>query len=771
MKISVNWLNDYVDLSGISAQEIAAKLTQITCEVEEVISVGRGLDTVVVGKILTCENHPQSNHLHLLTVDVGRKQPLPIVCGAPNARAGLTVAVATVGTVMPNGMQIEAVKLRGYDSCGMCCSYAELGYLEDNDGIIELPATAKIGTPITAVLSGLVDDIIDIDNKSITNRPDLWGHYGIARELAVIFDRPLRAINTTNLQAYNNLPPLSIKIENDYCLSYGAIKVARVGGYASPALIQNRLYKLGHNSHGLLVDLTNYIMLAFGNPLHAFDANKMGKISIGAVPAGTEFTTLKDNQITATKDMLFVKANGKPVALAGIMGGKNSEITDATTDVIFEIATFDAANVRRTSVTVGIRSDASMRYEKALDPETNWLAAAELLRLLKKYAPQAAVVSSFTRVMNAKAERPVQKIVVSKQRLCSFTGVDFTDQYDLVQRKLTALGFKPKITAKDITVTVPSWRSWKDITTPADVIEEIIRNYGYQNILPVAPTAELSPLPHDPYATAKDQIKDTLAWQYAFSEVHTNLWYDTKALKRMGLTPATYATIANPFNQDDNQIRSAMLPSMLTVAVNNKLQTAVRVFEIGRVINADGSESEHLAGVVVAMPYLAVAQLLTATFDRLGFKLDYKLKTLNEPTFHPTNNAEIWCNGQLVGKIGIIHPHVITYAPAVGFEINLSAIAWDSVPQNSAPVLSKFPKTELDFTFVWDGIYAELATIMAGFKHPYVTGQRLTAVYENRYTLTFTVSCREKTLDKEEIKQIHQEIVDFAAKNSVHLYQ
>ena len=771
MKISVNWLNDYVDLSGITAKEIADKLTQITCEVEEVIPVGRGLETVVVGKILTCVNHPQSDHLHLLTVDVGGKQPLDIVCGAPNARAGITVAVATVGTVMPNGMKIEAVKLRGYDSRGMCCSYAELGYKEDNEGIIELPADTKIGTPITAVLSGLSDDIIDIDNKSITNRPDLWGHYGMARELSVIFDRPLRKISTSNVKTYDELPPLGIKIENDHCLAYGAIKVAGVGGYVSPDLIQNRLYKLGHNSHGLMVDLTNYLMLAFGNPLHAFDATKVGKLSIGTVAAGTEFTTLKDNQITATKEMLFIKSNGNPVALAGIMGGKNSEITPATKDAVFEIATFDASNIRRTSVAVGIRSDASMRYEKALDPETNWLAAAELLRLLKKYAPKATVTSSFTRVVNPKAVRPAQTIVVTKQQLCSFTGVDFTDQYALVQRKLKALGFKPKMTTKDITVMVPSWRSWKDITTPADVIEEIVRNYGYQNILPVAPVVKATPLPHDYYATAREQIKDALAWRYYFNEVHTNIWYDTKALKNMGLAPASYATIANPFNKDDNQIRSTMLPSMLTVALNNKLQSVVRVFEIGRVINADGTESEHLAGVAVWMSYHDVAQILVGIFDRLGFKLEYKIKTLDDPTFHPINNAEIWCNGQCVGKIGKIHPRVISYAEAVGFEINLSAIAWGSVPQNLAPVLSKFPKTELDFTFVWDGVYADLAAIMAGFKHPYVMGQRLTAVYENRYTLTFTVSSREKTLDKEEIKQIHQEIVDFAARNSVHLYQ
>ena len=290
MKISVDWLKEYVDLKGITAKEIAEKLTQITCEVEEVITLGNGLESVVVGKILTCDAHPQSDHLHLLTVDIGKKEPLHIVCGAPNARAGIVVAVATVGTIMPDGMEIVPAKIRGCESFGMCCSYAELGYKAEDDGIIELPSETKIGTPITAVLPGLQDEIIDIDNKSITNRPDLWGHYGIARELSVIFDRPLKQIDTAIVHEYDNLEKLNIKIESENCLSYGAIKVGNLGGVVSPDVIQNRLYKLGHNSHGFLVDITNYVMFAFGNPLHAFDAQKIGKISIGGVTEGTEIT-------------------------------------------------------------------------------------------------------------------------------------------------------------------------------------------------------------------------------------------------------------------------------------------------------------------------------------------------------------------------------------------------------------------------------------------------------------------------------------------------
>ena len=767
MKISVDWLKEYVDLKGISAREIAEKLTQITCEVEEVITLGQGLESVVVGRILTCDAHPQSDHLHLLTVDIGQEQPLNIVCGAPNARAGITVAVATVGTVMPDGMKIVPAKIRGCESFGMCCSYAELGYKAEDEGIIELPAKTKVGTPITKVLPGLQDEIIDIDNKSLTNRPDLWGHYGIARELSVIFDRQLKPIETKNVHEYDNLDKLNIKIENENCLSYGAIKVANLGDVVSPDVIQNRLYKLGHNSHGFLVDLTNYVMFAFGNPLHVFDAQKVDKISIGTVVEGTQFTTLKDNEIAATKDMLFIKSNGQPIALAGVMGGKNSEITDSTKDMVLEVATFDASNIRRTSVAVGIRSDASVRYEKALDPELNWLAVAECLRLINEYAPQAEVKSAFTRVVSEKAQQPALEIVVTKKMLNTYTGVDFSQLDGMLNKKLTALGFAPKIDAEKIVVTVPSWRRWKDVTTPADIVEEIVRNYGYQNIKPVAPTVAIEPVPTEAVAQAKDTLKDLLAWKYAFSEVHTHIWYDTKALKQLKIQAPSYLTIANPFNKDDNQVRSSMLPSMLSIAAMNKTQANVRVFEIGRVIEEDGVETEHLAGVAVGMDYKKVAEMLTALFAHVGTPVKYRLQQTNLNILHPKNQAQIMLGEKVIGVIGIVHPQVM--ANAVGFEVNLSAIDFNNVPQVKAPILSKFPKTEFDFTFVWDKPYAELEAIWNRFSHPLVTKYCLSGVYENKFTLTFTVSSLEKTLDKAEINKIHQEIVDFAAKNSVHL--
>ncbi len=765
MKISINWLKEYVDLRGISAEEIADKLTKITCEVEEIEHKGRGLDKVVVGKILTCDKHPKSDHLHCLTVDIAKGKPLTIVCGAPNARAGLYVAVATIGASLPNGLEIQKTEIRGEQSHGMCCSYDELGYKGESAGIIELPENIKIGDKIANVLIGLEDSIIDIDNKSITNRPDLWGHYGIARELSVIFDRELKPINLEIISKYDNLPKLDIQIENDKCLSYGAIKIQNLGGVVSPDIIQNRLYYLGHNSHGFLVDLTNYVMLLHGNPVHSFDAKTIDKLSIGNIKEGQKFVTLKDNEIVAGKEMLFIKSNKEPVALAGIMGGKDSEIKEDTQDAVFEIATFDASNIRQSSAKLGIRTDASTRYEKALDPQTNYLACAELLNLINTYAENAKVVSAFTMAEGKKLNKKAKKITVNKKYLETFTGINFAGQYKKVEKNLKKLGFAPVMNDDEIVVTVPTYRSYKDVTTVADVIEEITRNYGYENIVPVAPNVAVKPIPVDKAAVAENKIKGLMALKYAFNEVHTHIWYDAKSVKSLGIDVVSYLTVVNPFVKSDDKVRSDMLTSMLSMALVNKGQASV--FEIGRVVNQKHLEEKHFSGVTSNHSYKEISEMLVDIFGILGMRVQYELSGCQSNKFHPVNNAVIIIDGKKVGQIGIIHPRI--FKDSVGFEVNLSALDWGSIDKTVAPVLSKFPKVELDFTFVYNGIYSDLDAIFSKYKNALVIDRKLSGIYENKYTLTFTLCSMQKTLEKEEIGNIHKEIIDFASGNGVNL--
>jgi phenylalanyl-tRNA synthetase beta chain len=814
MKISLNWLKDFVDLKGLTAAEIADMLIKKTCEVEGIEQKGRNLDGVVVGKVLICAAHPKSDRLHLLTVDIGAGKPLHIVCGAPNARAGIFVAVATVGTKLPNGLEIKESEIRGEKSCGMCCSYEELDYSGEGAGIIELPQTAKIGAKITEAMPDIIDDILDIDNKSITNRPDLWGHYGIARELSVLFNRKFKEAKTDIIAKYKDLPALDIKIENDNCLSYRAVKIENIGGVKSPELIQNRLWYCGHNSHGFLVDVTNYVMLIYGNPIHAFDARTVGKISVGGIKPGTKFTTLKDNEITATKDMLFIKSGSeiqrraavikseanlsaqsggeqavlagiishpasrggednalRAVALAGVMGGKDSEIKADTTDTVFEVATFNAGNVRRTSAAAGLRTDASSRYEKALDPQTNFLALAEILRLTNKYAKGAKVVSRVTSAVTGNnAVAKTQAITVKKDWLERFTGVKF--DYRAVEKHLRGLGFAPEITAAEIKVTVPSYRNWKDITTPADVAEEIVRNYGYQNIVPAAPAVAVKPVLRGRSELFDDEIKDKLSVKYGYSEVHTNIWYNTGHCRALNADPVSHLSVVNSFVKDDNKIRSELLTAMLSAALVNKTANEIRVFEIGRVItgldrNGNGTEEKHLSGIVcvkgaaVADIYREAADILRDINGRFTFKIGHAA----DAKFHPKNNAGIYLYDKKIGEVGIINPRV--NRDTVGFEVNLSALDFDKFPHAAAPKISKFPKTELDFTFVWDGIYAELDAKLNSFKNEFLLSRRLSAIYENHYTMTFTVGSFEKTLTGAEIGAIHSAVMDFAEQNAL----
>ncbi|MDR1917887.1 MAG: hypothetical protein LBQ05_02780, partial [Christensenellaceae bacterium] len=522
------------------------------------------------------------------------------------------------------------------------------------------------------------------------------------------------------------------------------------------------------------------------------------KISIGTIPVGTKFVTLKGNTVNAAKDMLFIKSEAnlstkderrseiksscEPVALAGIMGGADSEIKADTRDTVFEVATFNAANIRRTSVAVGLRTDASARYEKSLDPQTNLLAGAEILRLVNKYAKNAKVVSSFAGAVRGNRTDPIsQEITVKKDYLERFAGVKFN--YKSVEKHLTGLGFRPVITDTEIKVTVPSYRNWKDITTPADVIEEIVRNFGYQNIKPTAPAVAVKPVLRDSADIFDDDIKDLLALKYGYSEVHTNIWYNTQACKALNISPISHLSVINSFVRSDDKIRSEMLTSMLSATIPNKTANEIRIFEIGRVItgldkNGNGVEEKHLGGlsciktVAAEDVYAETAKMLADIFKLCGLRLSYKIGGTNDEKFHPKNNAGIYVGDKKIGEFGIVNPRVLK--DTVGFEINLSVLDWANPRQVVAQKISKFPKTELDFTFIWNGIYAELLAILQNFKNEFVQNTRLSAVYtdptqsnENRFTMTFTVGSFEKTLTGDEIGAIHGEIMRFAETKGV----
>ena len=368
MFLSMNWISDFVDFTGLDKVDLIHRFSLSTAEVEnEIFYKGADLSGVVVAEIKSVENHPDSKKLHLLKVDAGEPELTDVVCGAPNVRVGMKTAFAKVGAKLGE-IEIAPRPLAGFMSYGMCCSESEIGISDDHSGIMEITDDVPNGTDIKDVYE--IDDIIfEVDNKSLTNRPDLWGHYGIAREFAALAGRELKPLDTADLEAYNELQEVDLKIEDPLCQRYSCLQVENIARSVSPVNMRIRLFYCGMRGINFLADLTNYLMLEMGQPMHAFDSRKVGKIRIKRFD---------------------------PVAIAGIMGGLDSEIVEDTTTLTLESATFDAASIRKSTVRLAHRTDASMRYEKSLDPELTVPAIARFLYLLMKYDGGVKVVSALT---------------------------------------------------------------------------------------------------------------------------------------------------------------------------------------------------------------------------------------------------------------------------------------------------------------------------------------------------------------------------------------
>lgn len=741
MKLSLNWLNDFVDLSGIDIKDIVSRFCLCTAEIEgyEVRTLPHG---VIVAEVKECEKIADSKKLSKLTVWDGTKN-VPVVCGAPNVRAGLKVAFAPAGTCVGE-FRLEKIKLGGHDSHGMCMSAKELGISDDHDGILELDPKLPAGAKLNDVMPFASDIILEIDNKSITNRPDLWGHYGVARELSVIFDRKLKPLATIDVEQYAKLPAVSVKIESPMCMSYGAIRVENITTAQLPIELRTRLYYLEINPHGFTVDLSNLLMLELGQPNHTFNSGKVDKISIGHIEGG-KFLTLKE-EIKVGKEMLFIKSNGAPVALAGIIGGKESEIAGDTRDAVWEFATFDSMCIRKTATQIGIRTDASVRFEKSLDTNLNKLTAERMLWYLSKFDKGAKVASRWSYASTAETKEI--KLSVDKNYAERFAGVKF--DWKEVEKKLAGLGFSPVLSAERVDVTVPTWRASKDVTLGADVIEEIVRTFGYDKIVPLPPRVDVMPVNQPPYKKFMDLLRDKLAFVHKCQEVHTYIWSETP----------TALKVVNSCVKGCDSVRQSMIPSMLGVVKRNRANIEnIRIFEIGSVENAKLGERKHLCiAVNGAGAYVDVANIV-----RDIFHARFELGASKNALLHPRNNALILVDGKTVGEIGV----VIDGDAAVA-EIDLFAID-PTIKPRMYPSPSKYQKSVLDFTFETDKPYGYIQDIFDKFKHPLNMGYRLKDVFKNKYTLAFTVGSFDKTLTSDDINDIWKKIIETGRKNGLTL--
>jgi len=766
----MNWIGDFVDLSGLDKVALIKNFTLSTAEVEDIIVKGEDTYGVIVAKILTVENHPTSKKLHLLKVDTG-SGIVDIVCGAPNVREGMKVALATDGGAVC-GHKITPATIAGFTSYGMCCSEAELGLSDDNSGIWEIVDDIALGTDIKTVYD--VDDIIfEVDNKSLTNRPDLWSHYGMAREFATITGRELKTPDLHCTAKYDSLPKVEIDVRaRDLLYRYSAIKVENITRKVSPVNMRIRLYYCGSRAINFLADLTNYVMMEIGQPMHAFDNAKVDKIEVQTFPEGINFVTLDGVERKIDDKMLMITSGDVPVAIAGVMGGDASKIEDNTTSLLLESATFDGVSVRKTTTRLGLRTDASMRYEKMLDPELCRIATERLLYLLFELDSGATVISAFTD--DYVNHYPTITLTFDKKYVDRYTGIEISDE--AILKTLSGLGFKVSLVDGQFTVTVPSWRATKDVTIKADIIEEITRIYGYDNFKITTSDSPLLPVRKEVRKTEEDRMKDILVSAYRMHEVHSYIWSDAAKDKELGIKTVENVKIINAQTPDHQSLRVSMIPTLLSFVKENRgFDDEFGIFEIGHTVNGlreDGNcREENRLGVAVYSKVRTEEDVFNTLADvasELTSNILHKDVTFAscEAEFdfeHPVNTFAVLVEGVKVGVLSVPHPTVLKNIDkkcAVAFlEIETEKFASVAAGKNSYVEPSKFPAIDIDLTFVADvstldfALVKEKTAAAAGSvlseilaKDVYTAEDGTTAL-----TLRFSFVSYEKTLSKQEL--------------------
>ena len=786
MFLSMNWISDFVDLSGLDKLKLINQFSLSTAEVEnEIFFKGEDLSGVVVAEIKSVEPHPDSKKLHLLKVDAGESELTDVVCGAPNVRVGMKTAFAKVGAKLGE-IEIAPRKLAGYTSCGMCCSEKEIGISDDNSGIMEITDDIPNGTDLKDVYA--IDDIIfEVDNKSLTNRPDLWGHYGIAREFAALAGRELKPLDVIDTAKYDNLPKVDMKIEDPLCQRYSCMQIENVNRSVSPVNMRIRLYYCGMRAINFLADLTNYLMLEMGQPMHAFDSRKVEKIRIKRFNEPFTFQTLDGVERNIDENTLMICSDNTPVAIAGIMGGLDSEIVDDTTTLTLESATFDAASIRKSTVRLSHRTDASMRYEKSLDPEMTTVAIARFVKLLQDSDSEVKVVSSLTddyAYHYPKVELEFDKAFVDK-----YTGINIPNE--TILKTLASLGFEASESNDDFSVVVPSWRATKDVTIKADIIEEITRIYGYDNFEINTANAPLYPVKPDIEKTVEDKIKDLLVKSFSLHELHSYVWSYYDELKAIGLEPSGVIKLEGATNPNIETIRDSIIPTQLCqIKSNTSFSPSFGIFEVGRVVSAVDEnnlcvENKMLAVTLfsktqnVASLYYHLRDILATMSDDIKHKpLTFEAKQATKDYQHPRNLNKIFCDGVEIGEIGIVHPAVskkIDKKAAIVFaQIDVEKFAKIENASISYEEPSKFPEMEIDLSFVSQR-FAPIAEAVKLVNSSLIKKIEVTDIYDDEADGTKSITTRltfahpEKTLTREEVQEVTDKIINALKEKNISL--
>ncbi len=772
MLISKKWLQEFVATpKNLTDAELAQKITLSTVEVESVKDQAAALEQIVVGVIESVSAHPNADKLRVCHVDVGGRVA-QIVCGGTNVAPGMKVAVALPGSwVKWHGewefVEIKKTKLRGEDSEGMVCSSNEIGLsqtegdheirdLGDIDASPSTPRQARgsgptVGTPLATAL-GLDDVIFDIEHKSLTNRPDLMGHYGMAREVAALTRSKLANYEPKKIPVGKGVG-LSVKVEDaEACPRYMAVAMDGIVVGASPDWMKRRLEACGVRSINNVVDVTNYVMLELGQPMHGFDADILGdKIVVRAAHPKEKMTALDGKTYQLDSSMLLITDGKKPMAIAGVMGGEGSGVSEKTTRIVFESANFNPVSVRKTSTRLALRSESSARFEKSLDPNLCELALRRAVELMSELSP-GAIVSS--KVVD-EYPRPPKSTTVSltadlvNQRLG--TKIPPKDMEDILVR----LGFEVKVGRRlkpaatsggFMTVTIPSWRATKDVSIVEDVIEEIARIWGYDQIESSLPSFSIAPPVEDPVRDLARGVRRAMSLGLGATEVYRYAFVAPEFLQTLGFTPAGHLKLANPLAEDRPYLCQSLVPNLFdTVALNHRTFPVVSVFEIARVFfGSIKGDEDGQGGILPAQPYhLGIAysaqgdespmvelrRQVETTLRTAGFDVTFRDMAKPGAWMHPSRAAEVLVDGKKHGILAEARPDV---ARALGIdrrvaiaEMNLTMLAaLEQIPTVFSPI-PQYPDAKRDLAFT----VAERTTA-AVLEHAVRKASKLLQAYE-----------------------------------------
>ena len=774
MKLSTNFVKDYVDID-VDLKTLAEDMTNVGNEYD---SAEKLINTtnLVIGEVLECEMHPDSDHLHVCKVNVG-SEALQIVCGAPNVRKGLKVIVALPGAKLPGG-EIKRGVIRGVESNGMLCSIAELGleskFLkpEDKEGIHELPQDAKVGEDPIKFME-MDDEVIDFELTA--NRGDLLSILGMAHEIAAIYDKKVKEIDLSHKENSENINSSFKVIRNtENCSIFLAKKVENVAIKESPAFIKNRLIASGIRPINNVVDISNYVMLETGQPLHYYDADTLnGMLEVRMAKNNEKLTTLDEIERTLTPEDIVISDGQKAIGLAGVMGGLETEITENTKNIIIEAAIFDSVKIRKTSKNI-LRSEASMRFEKGLDPNRTYMAIERSCNLLEKYA-DATIVGGLVEESDAKIEDT--KIDIKFENINQVLGTKIPQEavLDVFRR----LGFTYEVNGDVVTVSVPRRRL--DISIKEDLIEEVGRLYGVNNIEGKIPATTKQ----GSYDKVTRQIRNKMV-NLGLNETLSYILVNDKEAKDFTKDNTEIISLLDPMTEDRNTLRHSILPSLFKIYEYNKAHynKNVSIFEIGKSFykkEEEYGEEKKLACLMTGDFYLGVNNTKQVDFyiikgiaeellDYLGYANRYSF-VINDSipdTFHPGKSAAISVNNDIVGFIGRVHPTKAKEEIYV-MEINLDKLLSKKVGKMKYKEVSKFPSVKKDLAVVVDKnvTAGEIATYIKKAAGSLLIGSEVFDVYtgagmeENKKSLAYSLEfgATDRTLTDDEINQVLDKII------------